>query len=261
MVKKAIYIKDLVENLDELYPHELAWEEDLPRIGFILGNKENKLTNVLLTLDVNMAVVEEAICKKVNFIITHHPLIFKPIYKLDYCDNKTKTLLKLIENNIAVYAMHTNFDVAKDGVADELARKLNLKSLVGTNEKDSYLRMGEIDSIKLSDYLEIIKLNLNLSGLKYAGDLNKIINKVAIIGGSGGKMQDVLEALNLGADLYISSEFKLDVVQFAVENNLAIVEINHGVEKLALYNLLNLKQFLNHDIFVSDIETDPFKYY
>lgn len=255
-------IKDLCQYLDNLFPMELAWDSDIPRIGFVLGNKNEELKNILLTLDINLEVIDEAISKNVNFIISHHPLIFHPIYKLDFDTSLGKIIEKLIKNNIGVYSMHTNFDVGFAGVADTLSSKLGLSNIIGENKKDSYMRIGEVSPVKFKDYLDVISQNLNLNGLKYAGNLEKTITKVAILGGSGGSEFHVLEALSNGADLYISSEFKLSAVQLAMNNNLCVVEINHGVEKVVFNVLRNtLKNYVDTDILISEVETDPFLYY
>lgn len=260
--EKFTYILDLCVFLDKSYPHDLAWDEDLPRIGFTIGDKYQELQNVLLTLDINEAVVDEAISKGVNLIITHHPLIFNPIYKIEYDKTIGKIIYKLIQNNIAVYTMHTNFDVGIGGVADYLGKLLSLKNIVGDNMKNSYLRFGDVEEKTFGEYLEIVKDKLKQTGLKYAGDENKLIKSIGIIGGSGGEFDDVNVALKNNLDLYISSEFSLHVIQYAVANDLCIIEINHGVEKLALNHLKNkLFKLLPFEIHVSEIETDPFKYF
>jgi dinuclear metal center YbgI/SA1388 family protein len=262
MVEKVFdKINDLCVFLDKTYPAELAWDEDLPRIGFILGDKKELLNNILLTLDVTEEVVEEAINKRCNLIITHHPLLFIPIFKIDYETIKGRILKKLITNNIAVYSMHTNFDVGIGGVADVLASTLGLKNIIGDNLKDSYLRVGEIEEMTFSDTLDFIKSKFRLEGLKYAGSIDKKIKTIGILGGSGGSEADVRAAINFGCDLYISSEFKLNVVQFAVANDLCIIEVNHGIEKLAINNLkYKLMKKVKGEVFVSEIEVDPFKY-
>jgi len=255
-------IKELCDILDELYPSELAWDNDLPRIGFILGDKNRKLENVLLTLDINLDVIDEAINKNCNFIIAHHPLIFYPIYKIDFDTSLGKIIKKLIENNISVYSMHTNLDVGVEGVADTLAERISLKNITGENEKDSYMRIGEIKETKFKDLFNKIKDNLDITGLRYAGDEEKLIKRIAIFGGSGGNERAVMEAVQKNADLYISSEFKLSAVQLAVNNNLCVIEVNHGVEKLVFINLLNkLNKFVNTKIYISEVDTDPFRYY
>lgn len=260
--EKFTHIKDLCEFLDRSYPHDLAWDEDLPRIGFTLGDKYQELHNVLLTLDINETVVDEAISKGVNLIITHHPLIFNPIFKIENDKTLGKIISKLIQNNIAVYAMHTNFDVGIGGVADYLAKLLSLKNIVGDNMKNSYLRYGAVEEKNFGEYLEIVKNKLKQSGLKYAGDVNKTIKSIGIVGGSGGSIEDVSKALNNKVDLYISSEFSLHVIQYAIANDLCIIEVNHGVEKLVLNHLKNkLFKLVPFQIHVSEIETDPFNYF
>lgn len=261
MVEAKRTIKDVCNYLDKLYPSELAWELDLPRIGFILGNSNNLITKSLLTLDVTGEVIDEAINLGANLIITHHPFIFNPIYKIDFKTVIGQNIKKLIENDIAIYALHTNFDVGVDGVADMLANFLELKDIVGSNEADSYLRVGKVTKKPLESILKEIKDKLKLEGLKYARSDSSDVEVVGIMGGSGGNDHYVEEALKAGVDLYISSEFKLSSIQNAVNNGMSIVEINHGVEKLALESLVESLTKFGVKTIISKVQTDPFKYF
>jgi dinuclear metal center YbgI/SA1388 family protein len=121
MVKKKILIQDVAQILAELAPHNLAYDWD--NVGLQIGDKEQEVKKILLTLDVTENAIEKAVKNHVDLIISHHPLIFRPL--------KTITqpgILKLIENKIAVYCAHTNLDVAKNGVNQILAEKLNLRN-------------------------------------------------------------------------------------------------------------------------------------
>lgn len=255
-----MFIKDLCNYLDNRFPASLAWDEDLNRIGLIIGSENIKLTNVLLTLDVTLEVVDEAIKNNANLIITHHPLIFMPIYKVVSSDYTSLVIQKLIKYDISVYCMHTNYDVGYMGVNDSLAKLIGLSNINGDNEKDSYLRYGKIKEVRFGDFISYLKEKLNINNLRCAGDLNKKISTVGILGGSGGREVDVINALKSNIDLYISSEFRLNAVQIAARNNLCIIELNHGIEKLAFSFLKEeLKNnFKTINVLISNIETDPF---
>jgi len=121
-------IKQITKYLEEWAPKEVAWEKD--NVGLQIGDMKNKISNILLALDLDTKVVEQAKRKKCNLIITHHPFIFTPLKKLNFNNNKKARLIKdLILNNISLYSAHTNLDYTKNGVSFELAKRLGLKNI------------------------------------------------------------------------------------------------------------------------------------
>lgn len=109
-------------------PPGSAWEKD--NVGLQVGEREAEVTNVLLSLDIDGAVVREAQRKNCNLIISHHPLIFYPIKSLDFNKNpKAELISNLIKSNIAVFSAHTNLDFTKNGVNYSLAERLELKNI------------------------------------------------------------------------------------------------------------------------------------
>lgn len=115
----------IIEEFEKWSPKYLAMEGD--PIGLHVGTLDKKVERVLVTLDVNDAVVDEAIAKKAELIIAHHPPIFRPLKNLQTDLPQGKLLEKLIKHDIAVYAAHTNLDVASGGVNDLLAQALGLQ--------------------------------------------------------------------------------------------------------------------------------------
>src|SRR5690625_4210262 len=114
-------------------PKNFAYEWD--NVGLQIGSTTDITQGVLISLDVNDAVVEEAIEKNINMIIAHHPLLFKPLKTIDFTTVKGKLIQKLIKNDITVYASHTNLDITEGGVNDLLSEKLalqNVKPLIVT---------------------------------------------------------------------------------------------------------------------------------
>ncbi|WHH59566.1 Nif3-like dinuclear metal center hexameric protein [Petroclostridium sp. X23] len=119
--------KDIMGMLEQLAPIRLA--ENWDNVGLLLGDREQPVNHMMVTLDVTMEVVQEAVKKKVNMIIAHHPFIFKPlkaVVQQDYLGAMVRTLIK---NDIAVYAAHTNLDICQGGLNDILADKMNLKNI------------------------------------------------------------------------------------------------------------------------------------
>lgn len=120
-------IKELTDYLEKIAP--LNYQEDYDNCGLIVGDANAEITNVLVSLDVTLEVIEEAIAKKCNMIIAHHPLIFRGLKKLNGKNYIEKSVIKAIKNDIAIYAIHTNLDNITNGVNFKIAEKLNLQDV------------------------------------------------------------------------------------------------------------------------------------
>jgi len=119
-------VKDLISHLEEIAP--LNYAEDFDNVGLLVGDKNTIITNVLVTLDTLEAVIDEAIAKNCNFILSFHPIIFKGLKSITGKNYVERTILKAIKNNIAIYAIHTALDNDKNGVNAMICNQLNLKN-------------------------------------------------------------------------------------------------------------------------------------
>ena len=119
----------IIKIIEDWAPKSIAWEKD--NVGLQVGSLRREVKNILFCLDVDENVVDEANHKNCNLIISHHPLLFRSLRKLDVVsDKKSRTIERLIKKDITLYSAHTNLDFTKDGVSFQLAKKLNL-----TNQK------------------------------------------------------------------------------------------------------------------------------
>lgn len=119
-------IKELTRLLEQYAPPVYA--EDYDNVGLLTGNPDDEITGVLCTLDCIETIVDEAIQKKCNVIVAHHPIVFKGLKKITGSNYVERTIIKAIRNNIAIYAIHTNLDNVYLGVNQEIARLLGLKN-------------------------------------------------------------------------------------------------------------------------------------
>ena len=119
-------LSNLIEKIENKYPTNLAYSWD--NVGLLVGDYEKEVKKVLVTLEANEKVVDEAISNKVDLIITHHPFIFSKINRVNSGDLKGRLILKLIKNDISLYSMHTNFDIAKDGLNDYFMEIMGFKN-------------------------------------------------------------------------------------------------------------------------------------
>ncbi|MEN8192150.1 MAG: Nif3-like dinuclear metal center hexameric protein [Bacteroidota bacterium] len=123
-----MYGSEVIKYLEEWAPPGAAWKDD--NIGLQVGSREVKIKNILIALELNQKVLNQAIKKNCNFIFTHHPFIFKPLNNLNFSkDPKAAIIRDLIKHDITLYSAHTNLDFTKDGVSFELAKKLKLKNI------------------------------------------------------------------------------------------------------------------------------------
>ncbi|HPO54394.1 MAG TPA: Nif3-like dinuclear metal center hexameric protein [Ignavibacteriaceae bacterium] len=121
-------INEILKHIEDWAPPGIAWDKDNP--GIQVGSAEARARNVLICLDLTREIVKEAVLNKCNLIISHHPLIFNPIRKIQISDDPTSQLIELlIKNNITLYSAHTNLDFSKNGVSFQLAKTLGLKNI------------------------------------------------------------------------------------------------------------------------------------
>lgn len=119
-------IKDITALIEELSPLEYA--EGFDNVGLLVGNSENEVKGILVTLDCLEATVEEAIVNKCNLIVAFHPIIFKGLKKLNGKNYVERTIIKAIKHDISIYAMHTALDNSYEGVSAKMAEVLQLEN-------------------------------------------------------------------------------------------------------------------------------------
>ena len=120
-------VRTIALFLEQWAPKELAWEKD--NNGLQVGNMDDDVRRIILALDVTENVVQEAIAQKAELIISHHPLIFRPLKSVTGHDRVGQLVRKLVQHNIALYSAHTNLDFTKNGVSITLAEKLELTNI------------------------------------------------------------------------------------------------------------------------------------
>ncbi|WP_062198663.1 Nif3-like dinuclear metal center hexameric protein [Massilibacterium senegalense] len=126
-MKKFAKSQTVIQLIEQLAPKHFAYEGD--PIGLQVGSYQKEVKKILVTLDVLEAVVDEAIEHGVDMIVAHHPLIFRPIKKIDTSTSYGRMIQKLLIHDITVYAAHTNLDIANGGVNDLMAEALELENV------------------------------------------------------------------------------------------------------------------------------------
>lgn len=163
----AVECRTIINIMENFAPPHLAEEWD--NIGLHIGDPAAGVDRVLVTLDVNMELVREAMAKNVQLIVSHHPLIYKPLKNLRY-DKPLGAIIKiLVENKIAVYCAHTNLDSAACGVNVELAQKLGLKEIKVLNP-DKVERLYKIAVFIPRGYEDAVREAMSRAGAGWIGN-------------------------------------------------------------------------------------------
>lgn len=259
-------VRDVVEYLNKFFPENIASQGD--PVGLQIGSIDQEVSHIMTTLDVRPEVVEEAVAKGVDLIISHHPVMFRPAPNLDFSDPQNKMYGDIIKNNITVYSIHTNSDKAQDGSADWEAEELGLKDVEPFAPDDDGIAIGrkgrlpyEMSAYDFAYYVKD-KFRIPMARLITA-DNKKMISSVAFVCGDGGKFWR--RALEEGMDAYITGDVYYHVGHDMVSSGLTVVDPGHYTEKLFKYKMgdkltkWNEEQGWNVDVDVSEVSTNPFQ--
>ena len=249
--------KEIVQVIEAAYPREAALDFD--NVGLLAGRTEKEVERVYIALDATDAVIDRAIEAGADMLITHHPLIFSPLKKVTDEDFVSRRVVKLIQNDISYYAMHTNYDVL--GMA-ELAEKIlgirDSEVLDITMEKDGKQegigRIGELEKpMTLEECCVYVKHKLNLGSLKVFGDMQAEVSRLAISPGSGKTA--IAAAIAKGADVLVTGDIGHHDGLDAVEQGLAVIDAGHyGTEYIFIGDM---RRFLEDKLPVLDVITTP----
>ncbi len=159
-------IKDIIKEIEDWAPPGIAWKQD--NVGLQIGDPNEDVTGVLIALEVTPEVIRESLQKKCNLIITHHPLIFKPIQSLTPNSLSGDLALTIARNNLHLYAAHTNLDFTRDGVNFVLGKKLNLNEMEFLYQESGGLK--KISVFVPHDYVEKVTNAMTKAGAGIIGD-------------------------------------------------------------------------------------------
>lgn len=251
-------IATITEYLDaELHPE---YQEDYDNAGFLLGDPRQECSGVLVAVDVTDAVIEEAQERGANLIVTHHPMIFGGVRNITPDDATGRFIIKLIKNDMAVYAAHTNLDNLKNGVNGILAQVLGLtdchilRQMAGQPSSDVGAGMvGNLPyPMPTHAFLEQVKVCLGLPVLRVSDIATPSVSRVAVCGGAGSFL--IGDAIRQQADIYLTGDMKYHDFQRA-EGRITLADIGHFESeqfcKELIYSIIS-KKFSNFACFISE---------
>lgn len=222
--------REIVEELEGAYPSSCAEQWD--NVGLLVGRMDAPVDKVYIALDLTEEVLQEAQDWGADLIVTHHPMIFQGIKRVNDQDLTGRKILRLAEGHMACYAMHTNFDVlAMADINEDLLGLQDTQVLLQTGE-DAQGRprgIGRVGTLRspmdLESCARFVKERFDLPGVKVFGDLKKIISRAAVSGGAGKSM--VPSALSSGAQVLITGDMDHHTGLDAVDQGLCIIDAGH----------------------------------
>ncbi len=219
-------VKEVEQLLFDLAPCELAQEWD--NVGLLVGKGDREVRKVLVALDITEDVVDEAIAGDFDLIVAHHPLIncsWVPVQAVRWEEHKGRLLMKLIENRISAICMHTNLDSAQGGVNDALAKALELKEIEPLSA-DGLGRIGKLsEAMAVEAFAGFVKDKLGAGGVRYAIGSEKMVQRVAVGGGSCSEFASL--AATLGCDAFVTADIKYHDFQNAEVLGIHLVDAGH----------------------------------
>lgn len=218
-------VHEIERALFSMAPRELAMDWD--NVGHLAGDPEQEVTRVLVALDVTKEVVQEAIERGAQLIVSHHPLMNVRWHEREMQTLRTDTrlgslLTMLVKNDISVISMHTNLDAAEGGVNDCLAQKLGLSGLEMLND-EKIGRIGTLSCEKgLEEFLHSVIELLGCHGLRFRRGSGRV-HRVAVGGGACGEY--IPQAIARGCDTFITSDLRYN--DFLDTEGLNLIDAGH----------------------------------
>lgn len=239
-------VQEIINLIENFAPLELQEDWDNSGWQIYLGGKDVK--KILLCLSVTENIIKQAVEKKGDLIISHHPFIFPFFIPFNF--NK----------NIPIYSAHTNLDITVGGTTDTLINLLELDREQKTKDCDKLEFPRTVDlkeGILLEDFIKLIKKKLNLETVRIVNNINqKTIKRIAFCAGSGASLAG--EAKKLGADVFVTGDVKY---HDALDSDVIIIDIGHfESERPVLETIQKMLEPLNLEVIIAD-EKSPFTNY
>ena len=248
--------RDFIKKMDKISSIELAEEWDNCGIQIEAGDSISK---VLVALEVNAQVVDEAKSFGVDMIVTHHPLFFGGFRSITNDVLPGKYSLELIKKGISVYSAHTNFDIMSGGNNDFIAKLIGISDV----KAHGIVRTGRIKKpLTLRELAKNIAkdLDIELGKVRLIGNPNQKVKKLCWCTGAGSDY--IMDSFELEADVFITGDIKYHDAVTIEELGMNCLDIGHfGSEKIFTENMANMikKHIKSVEVIVSKNDKDPFK--
>lgn len=257
----TVKVKDIASVIEDFAPRR--WQESYDNAGLQIGNPDMEVSAVLVCLDVTERILQEAIERGCNMIVSHHPLIFKGLKELTGHTAVERIAIEAIRGDIAIYSAHTNLDSAWDGVSHEVAHILGLRNLVTLDVKQGETRVGigvvgDLDPVPKMEFLRRLKEDFAVKGLRYAAAWpGLVVKRVAVCGGAGAYL--IPAAIKAGADAIVTGDVKYhDYTTYG--EDILISDIGHYESEFCTRQILSRlikDRFPECPVFGAETEENP----
>lgn len=235
-------IRDVVSAIEEFAP--LSLQDSYDNSGLIIGRYDDEVHGVLLAVDVTEEVIAEAQREGCDLIITHHPIIFTPLKRLNSSNYVERCVEQALRSGIALYACHTNLDSTFEGMSWRVARMIGLEniSVLEPRPNDPNVGYGVVGDMPASvdavAFMRGVAERFEVDAIRHSdipGEEFRV-RRVAICTGSGRSLID--EALRSGADAYITADLRYNDFMMG-ENRMILVDIGHFESEFCAINIIN----------------------
>lgn len=269
-------LQQVMDGVEQLWPQSLA--ESWDAVGLVTGRPDQEIRKIIWVVDPSLEVVTDAIGRGADLIISHHPLMLRPVNGVSAMTPKGRVIHALIENHCALLTAHTNGDSAVGGVSDVLADILGLvdcvplTSAAGGLPEEGIGRVGHLESTTtLGEFAGKVYAILPkvAGGVRVSGPRDAIVSRVAICGGAGDSLFDAVRAAN--ADVYVTADLRhhpaLEAKEATLDGRPYLVDVSHFASEwmwlpAAAQSLINYAQDAGWDveILVSSVNSDPWDF-
>ena len=222
-------LREIINSIESVAPRSA--QENWDNSGMQIGEPGREISSVLLTTDVTPEVVNEAIISHCELIISHHPLLFHGLKQICGQSPQARIVEMAIKHNIAIYSAHTSLDSVMGGINTRLADKLgvvDIKPLSDSSLKGEYNYLGVMGSlpepVPYLDFIRHVRDTLECTYIRYTEPHNRLIQRVALCGGSGAEF--INDAIRQGADVYLTADCKYHEFQDAA-GRIGLIDIDH----------------------------------
>ena len=266
-----LHINDVIDYLSRLAPLSLA--ETWDNVGLLIGDRSRPVQRVMTCLTVTEDVVREAVERGVHLIVSHHPVLFRPVQKLTADEPEGRLMLMILEAKIAVYSPHTGYDNAEEGINRQLAEQLELTGIQPlrplsdspphtANDLCGGGRCGTLPQpLKLSELLDVVKDRLAINRLQFTGNSDDRIERLGIACGSAAEF--IRDAVSQQCQALLLGEARFHSLLEAESVGLALILVGHyASERPAVERLADTigREFASLEVWASANERDPLRW-
>ena len=251
-------VQQLYSYLDKLIPSTLSCQWDNDGL-MVCPDKYAKVRKVLLTLDITAQAIEYAIAEGFDLIISHHPLIFRPLRDLSGDDVVSSKVITLVKSGISAFSFHTRLDALDGGVNDRLAELLGLEDVeILPGDPDMIGRIGTLEApTDPEEFSLYVKERLGARSVNLV-NAQLDVSRVALCGGDGKSLLDA--AFKAGADTYITGNMSYNIMTDAAEMPINVIEAGHfHTENHVLHFLADMVEEYDPEIEIGVFESNMIK--